>query len=136
LVAKLGMTSSVDFLGFIENPQDMENRVAHASIAIALYNASIDDFSYYADPGKIKHYLGAGVPVILTDVPKVAQDIREAHCGFVIGYSEEDLIRVLGPYLCDISRMKQYRQNALEFAKKYTWDSVFTNAFQRVFHST
>lgn len=121
----LKLDSYVSFLGYIESHEELENRIAKAAIAIGLYDSGADDFTYYADPGKVKNYLGAGVPIIMTDVPSVAQDIRKARCGFVIGYNRSELITALTRYLSDNTLMKNYRDNAVKFARQYEWNKVF-----------
>jgi len=134
LVNKLSLEKYVEFLGYIPSHQDLENRIAKAAIAIALYDRQHDDFSYFADPGKIKNYLGAGVPVILTDVPYVAREVVKAKCGFIIEYSKKELIEVLTEYFTDKQLMRTYRKNALAFAKKYDWDIVFAKALYPVYN--
>jgi len=37
-----------------------------------MYNPHNNPFTYYTDPGKVKAYLSAGVPVVITDLPYVA----------------------------------------------------------------
>lgn len=135
LVARLGLGKHVDFLGYIPNHAVMEDRIARAAIAVALYDkeSDLNDFTYYADPGKIKNYLGAGVPVIMTDVPYVARQVEKAKCGFIISYSKDELVQVLIDFLLDMEKMKKYRANALKFAKKFDWDRVFTHALNEMY---
>lgn len=130
LTAKLHLGKHVDFLGHISNPQKMENRLAQASVAVALYKPTPDDFSYYTDSGKVKNYLGAGVPVVLTDVPFVAGEIKKARCGFISSYSEESLLRILKKYLTNTKMQQEYRKNAAKFARRYMWNSIFSDALQ------
>jgi len=134
LVIKYRIKDRVEFLGYVENHHEMEDRIAKAAIAIALYDKKYDQFSYFADPGKIKNYLGAGVPVIMTDVPYVAHQVEEAKCGYIIEYSQDSLLNVLHDYLSNHSVMQEYRKNALNFAKKYKWDNVFDKAFQALYN--
>ena len=124
----------VEFLGYIRNHKDVENRIAKAALAIALYDRRYDEFSYYADPGKIKNYLGAGVPVIMTDVPYVAEEIAKNKCGFIVQYSKKDLLDILLKFFSDKKLMKEYRYNAVRFAKKYDWDKVFASALTYLNH--
>lgn len=128
LVDKLSLEKYVDFLGYIPSHQEVENRIARAAITIALYDRKHDDFSYYSDPGKIKTYLGAGVPVVMTDVPYVAREVEKARCGFIVQYKRDELVETLVKFLLNKKLMKSYRINALNFAKKYDWDSVFAKA--------
>lgn len=120
----------VTFLGYIEKHEEVENRIAKAAIALALYVKEFDDFSYYADPGKIKNYLGAGVPVIMTDVPHVAREIYRVRCGFIVKYNKEEIIQTLIKFFRNPELLKEYRKNALLFAKHYDWERVFTRALK------
>lgn len=128
LIKKLRLEKYIEFLGYIQNHKDVENRIAKAALAIALYDRRYDEFSYYADPGKIKNYLGAGVPVIMTDVPYVAREVVENKCGFIVQYSKKDLLDILLKFFSDKKLMKEYRYNAVRFAKKYDWNIVFADA--------
>lgn len=130
LVNDLKLEKHVDFLGYLPNHSDMENRLAQSAIAIALYDKKHDEFSYYADPGKIKNYLGAGVPVIMTDVPYVALQVKEAKCGYVIPYTKNALVETIKQFMTDESIIQAYRKNALNFAKYYEWDLVFERALE------
>jgi glycosyltransferase involved in cell wall biosynthesis len=134
LTKKLGIEKYVSFLGYIKNHEEMENRIAQTGIAIALYDKTHDEFSYYADPGKIKNYLGAGVPVVMTDVPYVAREIQKANCGFIVPYKKNVLIKTLLYYFSDIEMMKKYRSNALKFAKRYEWNDIFAKGLSKIYN--
>lgn len=129
LVKRLNLTSVVTFLGYVESHEEMENRLATSSLAIALYDKTHDAFSYYADPGKIKNYLGAGVPVIMTDVPYVAREVKKAECGFIIPYKKQALLTTIETFMSNDDVLKKYRKNAMMFAKNYEWKKVFSQAF-------
>ena len=129
LVKRLKIQEHVNFLGYIESHEEMENRIAKAAIAIALYDrkTDINDFTYYADPGKIKNYLGSGVPVVMTDVPYVAKEVTRARCGFIVNYNKEDLKKTLIYFFSNPQIMRQYKNNAVAFSRKYSWDSIFSD---------
>lgn len=130
LVHKLKVEEHVSFLGYIPSHAELENTIAKSAITIALYDKKFDTFSYYADPGKIKNYLGAGVPVVMTNVPYVAKMVEKAECGFVIEYKQKELEEVLNDFFSNETKMRQYRINAVKFAKQYDWDSVFSKALE------
>ncbi len=132
LVKKLKVAKYVEFLGYIPSHAVMENRIAQAAVAVALYDKKYDDFSYYGTPGKIKNYLGAGVPIIMTDVPYGVKQVEDAQCGFIIKYSKDELADKLVNFFSNEKIMKSYRINALKFAKKYDWDRVFAKALTPV----
>lgn len=131
LVKKHKLSKYVTFLGYIDDHKRVENIIAKASLAVALYDKMSDRFSYYADPGKIKNYLGAGVPVLMTDVPYVAKEIERNKCGFVVKYDKREVAKKILDYFSHVSLQEQYRRNAEKYAKQFDWDRVFKNAFDQ-----
>lgn len=134
LVAKHKLSSHVEFLGYIKDHREVENRIAKAAVAIALYDKKYDTFSYYADPGKIKNYLGAGVPIVMTDVPFVARQVVESKCGFIIRYNKEELAKTISGFLRNEEQIRSFRANALRFARRFDWDKVFAQALRESLH--
>lgn len=128
LVKKLRIEKYVQFLGYIADHHEVENRLAKAAIAIAMYEENKDNFTYYTDPGKVKNYLGAAVPVLITDVPYIARVIEKAQCGIIVSYDKDIVAKKLIEFLTDLEKMKAYRKNSVEFAKKYDWDKIFTES--------
>lgn len=64
---------------------------------IALYDLSADNFTHYADPGKVKAYLEMGLPVIMTRISGVAAKIESFHAGEVV-----DAVEQVGAAACRI----------------------------------
>ncbi len=132
LVARLHLEKHVVFLGYIASHEEVENRIAKAGIAIALYEESDDNFTYYTDPGKVKNYLGAGVPVLITDVPYIAGLVKKARCAIITRYKKQEVAEKLVSFLSNEREMVEYRTNAVRFARKYDWDKVFTDALAKM----
>lgn len=132
LTKKMNLLEQVEFLGYIPDQRQVENRIAQAALAIALYDKQSDEFTYYADPGKIKNYLGAGVPVIMTDVPFIASQVVQAKCGFIVEYNKEELSKTILSFFTNTELMKMYRLNAIAFAREYDWKKIFKRGFQNI----
>lgn len=132
LAVKLHLEKHVLFLGYIESHKEVENRMAKAAITIALYEESDNNFTYYTDPGKVKNYLGAGVPVLITDVPYIAGLVEKAKCAVIARYQKQEVAEKLVSFLSNERKMAEYRTNAVRFAKKYDWDKVFTNTLAKM----
>jgi glycosyltransferase involved in cell wall biosynthesis len=77
-------------------------------------------FPRYSDPGKIKAYLAAGLPVVITNVPKIAEVIERAKCGIAIPDEKEALVNAVSGLLANEEMLKQYRKNAINFIGNYT----------------
>jgi len=52
--------------------------LSSASIGLATYLESEESFTQFADPGKLKNYLAAGLPIVMTRVPYNADSLEES----------------------------------------------------------
>lgn len=128
LVKELKLDKNVIFTGYVESHKEVERRISEGTIGMALYKPVESNYSYFADPGKIKNYLSAGLPVILTNVPPIARELVIKKCAFVVEYEEKDVCKKITNLLLDRKLLKCYSRNAIDFAKSYDWNSVFSNA--------
>lgn len=132
LVAQKGLRKAVTFHGFIKSDATVERLVAKSALTLALYRKENDPFSYYADPGKLKVYLAAGVPVVLTDVPAVARAIARAKAGVLTEYDACSVANAITKLLKNPKQLLSYRAKARAFAKQFDWPVIFEKAFRSV----
>jgi glycosyltransferase involved in cell wall biosynthesis len=123
-----GVKNYCYFLGKIDKIKELEDEVARSTIAVAPYTKKLDTWTYYADPGKIKTYLGCGVPVVLTDIPWNARDIDKNECGIVIEESKESLLNAV-KFLLQKDNNIRYRENSKKYSKSFNYDSIFKYVF-------
>lgn len=114
--------------GFIKDYEDVKMLMRDGAIAVAPYVDDDKTYTRYTDPGKPKDYLAAGMPVIITKVPQVAFLIEKSKCGIAIDYNKNQLVDSLIELLTNDAKYKEFRRNAFNFAKKYTWERVFKEA--------
>lgn len=128
-VKKLSRELKVDkyciFLGRIKDNILLEKEVAKCAISLATYLHEFDNIARYADPGKVKTYLACGVPVLTTDIPWNAKDIEKYKCGIITTESEKDIIKKI-EFLLDAKRNEIYRRNAMEYAKSFDFEMIFS----------
>ena len=130
LMSDLKIENYVSFLGRIESDQEMENEIAKCSLGIAPYIRNLDTFTQYGgDPGKVKIYLGCGLPVLLTDVPWIAKKIEENGCGDIISEDIEEIAEKITLYLLDSKLNQSCREKAREYAKKFDNEAIFDRIF-------
>lgn len=127
-IKRLNLSKHVLLTGYVERHEDVERMLSESMIAVATYKPDPDSFTYFADPGKIKNYLSAGLPVILTDVPPIANEIETKKCAVIVEYSKEDFAKAAIRLLSSPSLLKQYSKNAINFAGKFDWEKVFKKA--------
>jgi glycosyltransferase involved in cell wall biosynthesis len=131
-VKKRNMNDNVMFLGYIENPDEIEKIVAKCRVGIAPYVPDPNSFTWYADPGKPKVYLGCGIPVIITRVPEVALEISKREAGIAINYSSRELADAIIKLLNDDVLYEKYRVNAMRFASELDWGVIFAQALSNL----
>ena len=107
--------------------------MSESACAIAVYKPEKEklyNFTYYSDPTKLKDYLSAGLPIILTNVPYNAGQIQSKKCGIIVSYSKDSIGRAVIEFMENSEKLKDFRLNALEMAKQLEWNKIFYQAFE------
>ncbi len=126
-----GLKRRIKITGFVKEYDDVKKFMSDGAIAVAPYVDDEKTYTRYTDPGKPKDYLASGMPVIITKVPQVAFQIQKNKCGIAIDYNKKQLIDSLVELLTNDTKYKEFRKNAFIFAKKYTWEKIFNEAFSK-----
>ncbi|MBW2050318.1 MAG: methyltransferase domain-containing protein [Deltaproteobacteria bacterium] len=132
----LGISDRVQFTGYIEDHSRLLNRLARCAVGVAPYVDDGRTYTRYADPGKPKAYISAGLPVVITRVPEVWKEIEEHGCGLAIGREPDALPEGLAAILLDEERLFRMKKNTGALVEKYRWDRVFETAFSRLYQSS
>jgi glycosyltransferase involved in cell wall biosynthesis len=126
----LGLDASVTFHGYVSEHRDVERILAGSSVAVAPYKAAAASFTRYADPGKLKAYLAAGLPVVLTDVPPNARELA-AHAGAeVVDDDPAALATAIARALAAPDRWAERRAAALTYAQRFDWNTLLGGLLQ------
>ena len=133
---KLGVTKHVTFTGHVKDHTDIEVMVSKSAVAVALYDEHDAkgniSFTYFSDPAKLKTYLACGLPVLVTDVPYNAEDIQAKGCGKIITSDVTSTASAVSELMTNESKLQEYRKNALDYAKRYNWSTIFADALEGV----
>lgn len=129
-VKALGIQSSVEITGFVDDHKDLERKLRQCALAVAPYDGKTD-FTFYADPGKPKVYLAAGLPVVITRIPAVADVIEHSGAGIAIAPSTP-LAPVLIKLLKNPRTLAGMQQRAKTLAQTFNWDVVFPQALEEL----
>ncbi len=130
LIRDLNIEESVEIKGYIKEHTELEKILCKCAIGMATYRTDEDSFSYYADPGKVKVYLGCGLPVIITKFPLIAYEIERENAGFAIQYDEIQLKESLIRLLSDDNLYAIMRNNAVKLSKRYNWYNICKRALE------
>lgn len=132
LSKKLSVEKNLTFTGYIKDHQDVEKIISSCAVGIACYEDSKDSFTYYAEPSKTKIYLGAGLPVVMTDMFYNAHDIEKAGAGKVVKYDKMAIANGILEFINNSKDLENHKMNALKFIKKYDWNLIFKENLERV----
>ncbi|MBF0553503.1 MAG: glycosyltransferase [Nitrospirae bacterium] len=128
------LVNHIQFMGFIYEKNLLEDYLKHAAVAVAPYkeykNRNI--VKYFNDVNKPRLYLACGLPVVITKVPSVHREIHDRKAGIAIDYSQSQMVEAITKILKEDAVLEQYRENAYQMAKEYTWESIFDRMFNEI----
>ena len=131
-IDRAGLAGCFDVRGFVEKIEDVVAILAGGGVAIATYYPfDKNSFTFFSDPGKVKVYLGCGLPIVLTDVPPIAKTIEQAGAGKVAGYQAADFAQKVAAIVASSDYLK-YCEQARLLGLNFAWDKVFSDAFERL----
>lgn len=130
LAQKLEINKYVTFTGWIKDRKILDEIMADSAAAVALYDKKTSQTTHVSDPTKLKDYLSAGLPIILTDLPHNARDIEKNKCGIIVDYNKDQVTNAVVSLLSDERKLKQFRRNALKYIKKFDWEKIFDQQFR------
>lgn len=124
LVRQLELDDAVSFSGFLERSEEVEEELSSATVAIAPYELAPDNFTAFADPGKLKMYVGAGLPILTTNVAPFAQELFMSGAAEEVFPDEDSIACSLIKTLEDEGRWNQMRSAAQVVGERYSWPSI------------
>src|SRR3989344_1510421 len=125
---RMAHNSGIEFSGFMGDIQEVYKTLSKCAVALAPYRNTKDNMSQYTDPGKVKVYLSISLPVIITSVPKIAEEIHQKQAGLMIADNPTELVNAVIKLLTDQKMLTTFRHNAHLFSQKYSWNTIFDRA--------
>jgi glycosyltransferase involved in cell wall biosynthesis len=92
LVKKQKLEKQVTFLGFMDHQKTINFLKNFSGFGLAPYSKN-HDWTYYADPVKIKEYLACLVPPVTNSVVEIAQEIKKRKLGLVYRKSPKKIFQ-------------------------------------------
>lgn len=135
LVEKLKLGKHVLFTGWITDRSIIDKTLSESAVAVATYvpeKEKLYNFTYYADPTKLKDYLAAGLPIVMTDISYNAKIIEENKCGILVQYDEKEIASAIITLLKNENQLKKYKHNALQYSKTFDWEVIFDKALYEI----
>ncbi len=131
-IKRAGLEGRFEVCGFVERMEDVLEKLSAGGVAIApYYPFDKNSFTFFSDPGKVKVYLGCGLPIVLTDVPPIAKTIEHAGAGKIAEYQAADFAKKVASIVAAPDYLA-FREQARLLGLNSAWDKVFTDAFDRL----
>jgi glycosyltransferase involved in cell wall biosynthesis len=131
LSRRLKIDTNVKFHGYIKEGEDFNYLMANNSLGFALYKDE-EDFMKYTEPAKAKYYLSFGVPVIISDVPKIAKEFQTKEVGFIVENNVDSISKIIAEYIFKEDIQKKYISNIKKYIKEVNIDKLLDNAFSNI----
>jgi glycosyltransferase involved in cell wall biosynthesis len=127
---RLGVDAT--FHGYVPDHHDVERLLSNASIAVAPYQRSDDTFTRYADPGKLKAYIAAGLPIVLTDVPPNARELAAEGGAEIVDDDPTALRAGITRALDSPEDWRRRREAALDYARRFDWNVLLGDLLEKL----
>lgn len=122
--ARRGLAGRTTFHGYVKEHRDVEAFLATGSIALAPYDDRGENFTRFADPGKLKSYLAAGLPIITTDVPPNAAELVQRAGAEVVEFDASAMADAVERLLGNPVEWSRRREAALAYIQDFDWDRL------------
>lgn len=119
---ELGIEKAITFHGFIKSHKDVEKILSKCTVAVAPYQVDPANFTQYADPGKLKAYMGASLPIVVTAVPPNVNELVAAGVAKVVEDNSEEVAEGVEYFLSNESRWTKAHKSSANKAKEFDWD--------------
>lgn len=127
-----GISAQVVFHGFVPDHRDVERILGAASVAVAPYEESEGSFTQFADPGKIKAYLAAGLPIVTTGVPPNAVELEELAGALVVRGAPGALADGIVAVHEGRPGWKTRARSAAHYALRFEWGTLLGSALRNM----
>lgn len=128
LVEHLDLADRVTFHGYISDHQRLEGLLAEAAVGIAPYDTHGESFTRFADPSKLKSYLAAGLPIILTDVPPNARELARQAGAAVVADDPQAVAAGIAEALASPAAWARRSGLARAYAERFDWRRIVPEA--------
>ncbi|MDA3925100.1 MAG: glycosyltransferase [Kiritimatiellae bacterium] len=134
-IKEAGLEESFVVHGFIKSFSDVIDILKNCGVAIApYYPHDKNNFTYFSDPGKIKVYLGCGLPIVLTDVPPIAKVLVEKGVGNTAEFDADDFALKVAEVMQD-EKYLTMREISMQMGHEFEWNKIFKSSLEALFFS-
>ncbi len=125
ILCQMGLADRVFFPNRFYSEAELLEVARRCHVGIALYDTAPENFTHYADPGKVKAYAEMRLPVVMTRISDIVGYIERFNSGVVINSADE-----LGNAIERIrDNYATYQDGIQKFIDYFDYNSHYQKAF-------
>lgn len=130
----LRFPNQVDFHGYIERQDEIDEILRSAVVALAPYSEDPGQFTQFADPQKLKYYAANGLPVVLTEVAPAAVKMRDSGAGIILSRSDGSDIwaQTINSLLDDVDKWLGAALDAYRYGLQFNRTQIYSRTLTEI----
>jgi len=116
---KLDIAENVVFHGYLET-KNVATVLGSCICGLSLFEGGEKNYSYYTWSSKVATYLSYGLPVVMTRVPEIADEIEKEKAGIIVNYDIESVSNAIRTLANDNDKFTEYQGNVINFVQSRT----------------
>ena len=125
-IERLGISQRVYFENRFHSESELREIAKSCCCGLALYDVSADNFTHYADPGKVKAYMELGLPVVMTRISDIVPYVEK----FMAGEIVENMADVCPAIERIASAPQKYAAGVAAFNGHFAFDGYYGRSFK------
>lgn len=131
-IETLGLTKHIRMLGNLEF-KHFKNKMTNYRAGLVTYKYSEVNLIPTSDSMKMRVYLAAGLPVVITRGFIFSNEVADHKVGFVVDYDVKKFSQKLVQILTDDDLSRRLRKNALGHSREMDLDGIYDHTFTTIF---
>lgn len=132
---ELGVEHIVNFFGYIDTTRERRTWLSlmkESTLGLAPYPNSESTYKQFSDVTKPKDYLGCGLPVVITNVVPISEDVKKYNLGRVVDNTVEAFVAGVKLLLENEKAQDEIKSNISNYVRSMTWKNIFLRAFAQM----
>lgn len=128
MIAERKLSDRVYFPNRFHSQEELLEIAGKSFAGLALYSLGEENFTHYADPGKVKAYIEMNLPVVMTRISEVVPFIEKFRAGVVVDGMEGvgDAVRKIA------NDYPTYGEGVRRFNEHFEYTRLYAEAFKPV----
>lgn len=130
-VKRMKLERHINFLDSLSF-KEFSPKLTNYSLGLAPYEPSTENLTPLSDSLKMRVYLAAGLPVVITEGFHFSDEVKKYDLGFTVDFSVDSFSRAITKLLTDKSLNDKIRKRALDYSEKYDLTKIYKSTFNKI----